>query len=125
MQSQKSQQERIIRERERREITGIPTSTWYVMQDAGRAPRPVPISERGRGWLLSEINDFLQQRIAARDAGDTWASLGDVAEKIVAKVVADDFSDTLAARMRQGESAGAPDDPFEIPPMFDRTEGTP
>jgi prophage regulatory protein len=87
MQPQKPQQERVIRERERREITGIPTSTWYVMQDEGRAPRPVPISERGRGWLLSEINDFLQQRIAARDAkhGDTWASLGSAAAKVVAK----------------------------------------
>jgi len=38
-------------------------------------------------------------------------------------VMVDDFSDTLAARMRQGESTGAPDDPFEIPPMFDRTGG--
>jgi hypothetical protein len=45
--------------------------------------------------------------------------------EVVAPTVADDFSDTLAARMRQGESAGAPDDPFEIPPMFDRTGGTP
>jgi hypothetical protein len=35
-------------------------------------------------------------------------------------VVDDDFSDTLAARMRQGESTGAPDDPFEIPPMLER-----
>jgi prophage regulatory protein len=68
VQSQKPQQERVIRERERREITGVPTSTWYVMQDNGRAPRPVPLSERGRGWLLSEINDFLEQRRAERDA---------------------------------------------------------
>jgi hypothetical protein len=43
----------------------------------------------------------------------------------VAPTVADDFSDTLAARMRRGESAGAPEDPYEIPPMFDRTGGTP
>jgi prophage regulatory protein len=85
VQSQKPQQQRIIRERERREITGIPTSTWYVMQDAGRAPRPVPLSQRGRGWLLSEINNFLEQRIAERDSGDTWTSLGDAAAKVVAK----------------------------------------
>jgi hypothetical protein len=43
----------------------------------------------------------------------------------VAPTVADDFSDTLAARMRQGESAGAPDDRFEFPPMLDRTGGAP
>jgi ParB-like chromosome segregation protein Spo0J len=30
-----------------------------------------------------------------------------------------------AARMRQEESTGAPEDPFEIPPMFDRTGGAP
>jgi hypothetical protein len=39
--------------------------------------------------------------------------------------VVDDLSDTLIAQMRQGESTGAPEDPFEIPPMFDRAEGTP
>jgi hypothetical protein len=43
--------------------------------------------------------------------------------EMVAPTVAvdDDFSDTLAARMQQGESTGAPDDPYEIPAMFDRT----
>lgn len=34
--------------------------------------------------------------------------------------VTEDFSDTLADRMRRGESAGAPEDPYEIPPMLQR-----
>ena len=31
----------IAREAERREITGIPTTTWYVLQGQGLAPKPV------------------------------------------------------------------------------------
>jgi hypothetical protein len=44
MQDQKPQQRRtdgIAREAERREITGVPQSTWRVMQDKGLAPKPV------------------------------------------------------------------------------------
>jgi hypothetical protein len=44
---------------------------------------------------------------------------------VVAPPDADDCSDTLAARMRRGESTGAPEDPYEIPPMLDRTGGAP
>jgi hypothetical protein len=47
--------------------------------------------------------------------------LGETIEMVAPTVaVDDDFSDTLAARMPQGESTGAPDDPFEIPPMLER-----
>jgi prophage regulatory protein len=59
--------ERIIREAERRAITGIPTSSWYELQREGLAPRPVPISARACGWLLSELQAFIEQRRAERD----------------------------------------------------------
>jgi hypothetical protein len=36
-------------------------------------------------------------------------------DETIEATVADDFSDTLAARMRQGESTGAPENPFEDP----------
>lgn len=43
MQTDTLRQERIVRERERREITGVSTSSWYALQQQGLAPRPVPI----------------------------------------------------------------------------------
>jgi hypothetical protein len=47
---------------------------------------------------------------------------GMVGSTTEAPTVADDFSDTLAARMRQGESTGAPDEALDdIPTFLDRT----
>jgi prophage regulatory protein len=67
--------ERLVRERERREITGVPTASWYELQAAGVAPKPVPISERARGWLLSELMAFIERRRAERDSkADTSAT---------------------------------------------------
>jgi prophage regulatory protein len=60
--------QRIVRERERREITGVSTSSWYKLMAEGRAPRPVRISEAAVGWLHSELQEFIEQRRAERDA---------------------------------------------------------
>jgi prophage regulatory protein len=59
---------RVVREPERQAITGVPTSTWYAMQDQRLAPKPVPLGPRSRGWLLSELLEFVEARKAARDA---------------------------------------------------------
>jgi len=61
------QPQRIVRERQRREITGVSTSTWYVLMRRGEAPRPVPISPGTVGWLYSELLEFIERRIAERD----------------------------------------------------------
>jgi prophage regulatory protein len=60
---------RVVREPERQAITGVPTSTWYAMQDRGLAPRPVPLGPRARGWLLGDLIQFIEARKAERDAG--------------------------------------------------------
>jgi prophage regulatory protein len=59
---------RVVREPERQAITGIPTSTWYALQDQGLAPRPVPLGPRSRGWLVSELEEWIERRKAERDA---------------------------------------------------------
>jgi predicted DNA-binding transcriptional regulator AlpA len=56
------------REEERRAITGIPTSTWYVLQVAGKAPRPIRLGTRAVGWDRRELFEFNEQRKAERDA---------------------------------------------------------
>ena len=59
--------ETFVRDSERRAITGVPTSTWYEMQDAGIAPLPVKIGPRSVAWLRSELAKWQADRIAERD----------------------------------------------------------
>ena len=48
-----------------REITGLSRSTIYA--DLA-FPRPVKIGERAVAWLEDEIRDWIETRVAAREA---------------------------------------------------------
>jgi len=75
----------------------------------------------GLGWrLLDALAEALQ---AASVEPQSGTAVEPTTPAAAATELADDFSDTLAARMRQGESTGAPDDPFHIPPALVRTRG--
>jgi prophage regulatory protein len=54
--------DRFVREAERRKITGLSRSTWWRMERLNQAPRRHRISESGVGWLLSELNAWMQSR---------------------------------------------------------------
>jgi len=56
------QQERIIRDHERRLLTGVPRATWERYEKAGVVPRSVPLLGNTRGWKLSEIMDWVTSR---------------------------------------------------------------
>ena len=58
----------VVRESGRRALTGIPTSTWYDLQNAGLAPKPIKLSVRSVGWLIEELEAFVEARRAERDA---------------------------------------------------------
>jgi prophage regulatory protein len=62
-----SSPDRIVREAERKTITGVPTSAWYVMQAKGTAPKPVRLGPRAVGWLLSELQGWIAAQRAKRD----------------------------------------------------------
>jgi prophage regulatory protein len=74
----------ICRENERLAITGVPTSSWYALQDKGLAPKPVRLGQHSVGWSRPELFDWVEQRLAERI--DTWQALGDVAARVVSKV---------------------------------------
>jgi prophage regulatory protein len=57
----------IAREPQRYELTGVPTSTWYDLQNAGLAPKPIPLGPRSRGWLIEELLAWVEARRAERD----------------------------------------------------------
>ena len=58
----------VIRLPEALKRTGVSRSTWLAGCKAGRYPRPTKLSERAVGWLASDIEAFLAERVAARDA---------------------------------------------------------
>jgi prophage regulatory protein len=62
-------QRRLIRVRQVLEKTGDSKSNWYLAVKEGRAPKPVKIGIRCVAWVEDEIDDLVEQRIAARDAG--------------------------------------------------------
>jgi prophage regulatory protein len=62
--------DRLVRERERREITGVPTSSWYELQSLGLAPRPVRLSKHAVAWPYGELAAVNAARIAGKSDGE-------------------------------------------------------
>src|SRR5262249_55670434 len=78
-----NQPDRFVREPERRQITGLATSTWYELQNAGLAPKPFPLTARAVGWSFNELTAWVEARKNGRP--DNWQQLGDVATCVVTK----------------------------------------
>lgn len=64
----------LIRPREAMRRCGIGRSTMWKMIKDGDFPKPVRITRRTVGFVEAEINDWVQQRIAA-SRGDTIPSM--------------------------------------------------
>lgn len=58
----------ILRRREVQARTGLPSSSLYALIAKDQFPRPVPLSSRRVGWVATEVDDWLRNRIAARGA---------------------------------------------------------
>lgn len=55
--------DRIIREPERRLITGRSTVSWWRDERAGKAPARVRLGDNAVGWRLSDITAWLESRL--------------------------------------------------------------
>ena len=62
-----NERERLIRIAVVCALTGIPKSSIYVLLKEGKFPRPVQISTRCIAFVESEIQDWIDARIQARD----------------------------------------------------------
>lgn len=58
----------IIREPERFRRTGISREQWWRLERAGKAPVRVQLGPNSVGWLRNEIDAWLTERVAARNA---------------------------------------------------------
>jgi prophage regulatory protein len=59
------QGEVLLRIKAVKEKTGLKHATLYKLIADGKFPKPIKLSERCVGWLLSEVEAFIQDRIAA------------------------------------------------------------
>jgi prophage regulatory protein len=59
--------ESLLRERPVLARVGLSRAYWWKLVAAGKAPRPIKIG-RASLWIASEIDEFIQARIAASRA---------------------------------------------------------
>lgn len=57
--------ERVIREAECRQLTGICRTTRYMMEKEGQFPARRKLGGRAVGWLLSEVSAWQKSRKVA------------------------------------------------------------
>lgn len=63
-------EQKIIRLPEALRRTGLSRSTVYVYIRAGRFPQPISIGTRAIGFLATEIDRWIDERIAQSRSGD-------------------------------------------------------
>jgi len=56
------EEQRIVRETERRQITGVPRATWYRYERLGEVPKKVPLLGRTVGWRLEDLLKWNRER---------------------------------------------------------------
>jgi prophage regulatory protein len=60
--------ETLLRKRAVCERTGLPPASLHERIVAGRFPKPVLIGARAVAWVESEVQAWIEQRIAERDS---------------------------------------------------------
>ena len=59
----------LLRVKAVREKTGLKNSMLYKLIAEGKFPKPIKLTERCAAWPLSEVEAFVQSRIAESRAG--------------------------------------------------------
>jgi prophage regulatory protein len=72
--------DRLVRERERKEITGVTQSTWYEQIAAGLAPPPIKLGKSAAAYPHSELIALN----AARIAGKPETEIRNLVQRLVA-----------------------------------------
>lgn len=58
----------ILRLQAVKDKTGLPTSTLYWKISRNIFPKPVKLGERSVGWVESEINQWLSDKVSLRES---------------------------------------------------------
>ena len=65
--NQKPKNERFLRLPEVMRRSGLPRASIYEQMAQGNFTKPVPLTLRTRGWIESEVEEWRQARIRARN----------------------------------------------------------
>jgi predicted DNA-binding transcriptional regulator AlpA len=57
--------DRVVREREREHITGMPKASWYALPEDER-PKQIKLSARAVAWSYNELLAWVEQKKASR-----------------------------------------------------------
>lgn len=57
-------EDRIVREPERKHITGLGRTAWWELERKGEVPRRVVLTGNRVGWRLSELVEWVKSRPA-------------------------------------------------------------
>lgn len=63
----RSQDDRLVFEDERKELTGFSRGYWWKLEKQRLVPQRVRVGQRKIGWLNSELQAWLKERAAARE----------------------------------------------------------
>ncbi|HEJ6046276.1 TPA: AlpA family transcriptional regulator [Pseudomonas aeruginosa] len=58
---------KVIRLQQVMEMTGLGRSTVYKYVSDNWFPKPIPLGGRSVGWLESEVNEWILDRVSERD----------------------------------------------------------
>ncbi len=65
---QQIENQRLIRRKEVQAKTGLGASSIYAMMQQGKFPKAVNISERRVAWIESDVDQWINERIASHKA---------------------------------------------------------
>ena len=60
---------RVIKIIKVKELTSLSSATIYRLVKNGKFPKQLKLAERSSGWLLEEINDWLESKSTLRNGG--------------------------------------------------------
>lgn len=60
---------RVLRLEEVMDYVGLRRVTIYEKMARGEFPKPIPLGRRARGWLLEEVQEWIEEQKKLRDAG--------------------------------------------------------
>ena len=63
---EQSRRDRIVKERERRDITGVSRVQWWRKEQLGEAPKRIRLGPKAIGWSEQELRSWVAERMAER-----------------------------------------------------------
>ena len=61
---------KIIKLTEVKKLTTLSSATIYRLISNGQFPRQIKLSERSSGWVLTEVLEWIDNKINQRDGGE-------------------------------------------------------